>query len=269
MRFVEVDQLDDTLADALYQMYTGEGDALIIHNAFDPEVLQQLVGHLEAEGARYHWDLQEVPDPAVRQMRVLGRTLTPVAGEGFDLDAYARIGAQTAAILEAHWPTFFSTLEGITEKISGGRSVRRAASNGREYGPATVRHLPVGCQIPAHCGQFFMESAGYRELMADLDQASQLSWFVPMQTAEDEGALLVYDLAWEDPGVPQAGPMYDAAAIEARPATVVAPPAGALLLFDGGRWFHKVSAVEGRRDRWTVGGFLGFTKAMDRIVYWS
>ena len=165
--------------------------------------------------------------------------------------------------------TPLAEIERVCGQLSGGRPVERAHLLDRDYGPATVRHLPVGCHIPVHCGQFFMESSGYHELMSQLDTTSQLSWFVPLQTPASGGELLVYDLRWEDRDVPRVGPMYDPTPIEARPHVAVSPPVGSLLLFDGGRWFHKVSHVQGSQDRWTVGGFLGFTRDMGRIVYWS
>ncbi|MEL6342694.1 MAG: hypothetical protein AAFV53_06150 [Myxococcota bacterium] len=269
MRFLEVDRVRDASSDALEAMYRGDGDGLIIHHAFDPDEMAQMVAHLESSGGGYHWDLQEVADPQVVQMRVLGRTLTPVAGDRFDLDEYATIGEATRTIITGQWPGFFGQLERLTQQLSGGRPVRRVQANGRAYGPATIRHLPVGCQIPVHCGLFFMETAGYRELMGALDDTSQLSWFVPMQTPEEGGELVIYDLAWGDADVPRIGSMYNPMEIERWPSVRIRPPVGSLLLFDGGRWFHKVSPIGGGRDRWTVGGFLGFTRAMDRLVYWS
>jgi hypothetical protein len=263
-----LDELDEP--NALEAMYRG-GDALVIHDCFDPKELAKLTEALTSSHAdRYHWDLQEEANrPEVTQMRVLGRTLTPIEGHDFDLDAYARIGEETAACINRYLPGLFSQLEAILGRLSGGRPVMRARANGRDYGPATVRHLPVGCQIPVHCGLFFMESGGYREIMKSLDEMSQLSWFIPLQTASAGGELLVYDLQWTDPDVPKTGQLYDPTAIESRPAVAVNPPAGSLLLFDGGRWFHKVSPVEGTQDRWTLGGFLGFKRDMLQIVYWS
>ena len=57
--------------------------------------------------------------------------------------------------------------------------------------------------------------------------------------------------------------------VEAMKALVIYVYAGELLLFDGGRYFHKVSPVEGSRARWTIGGFVGFTRDHERVVYWS
>jgi len=270
MNFHETTLEDIGESNALEVMYDG-GDAMVIHDCFSPRDLAVLTEALSAPAAeRHHWDLQATTSlPSQKQMRTLGRTLTPVMGHDFDLDEYAAIGAKTALCIEQHLPGVFSQLETIFRRLSGGRPVSRAHVDGRDYCPATVRHLPVGCQIPVHCGLFFMESGGYREIMGSLDSVSQLSWFIPLQTASVGGELLVYDLKWTDPDVPSQGQFFDPTAIEARPAVTVSPPPGSLLIFDGGRWFHKVSPVEGARDRWTLGGFLGFKKDLLEIVYWS
>jgi hypothetical protein len=42
-----------------------------------------------------------------------------------------------------------------------------------------------------------------------------------------------------------------------------------MLLFDGGRYYHRVSKVIGRSPRRTIGGFLGFSRQRDRVYYWS
>lgn len=267
--FIEVDAVGPELSDALHAMYAGHGDALIVRDAFDPKALAGAVERIRASAGDYHWDLQEKPDPDFRQMKVLGRTLTPVAGGPFDLDAYAAIGAATHKVVEAQLPGFFERFEGLMEQLSGGRPVRVARDGSRSYSPATIRHLPVGCQIPVHCGLFFMQSDGYREIMGHLDDTTQLSWFTTMQAPQAGGELVVYDLKWGSPEVPTRGPMYDPRAIETFPAIRVSPPAGSILLFDGGRWFHKVSPVEGSIDRWTLGGFLGFDRRLERLAYWS
>ena len=51
--------------------------------------------------------------------------------------------------------------------------------------------------------------------------------------------------------------------------TAFAPQPGDMLIFDGGRYFHRVSKVEGVLPRRTVGGFVGFSQNHDRLYYWS
>ena len=168
-------------------------------------------------------------------------------------------------------PSFTAILEAAMRQLSGGRGVALAKSEGGTYTPATIRQLPPGHQIPVHCGNFFLQTTGYRELAQIMALEDQLSYFTPMQTPLAGGELLIYELEWGDPGTPvHANGIFDGQVIEqAEPACVLAPEAGDLLLFDGGRYYHKVSPVPGDRDRWTIGGFLGFSKDMSEIIYWS
>jgi hypothetical protein len=48
----------------------------------------------------------------------------------------------------------------------------------------------------------------------------------------------------------------------------VRPSAGDVLIFDGGRWLHRVDWVKGR-TRWTMGGFLMFNRPGDTVLYFA
>jgi len=265
-------------ADALWAIYQGELDLLILDNAVDPTWMQRAVARAEAAPERFPWTPQEDPRRShAEQMMVLGQTLTPVSGLDIDM---VRYHAQAAAFREALGALFGDEgggfepqLTALLRRVSGGRDVFSPPSTdgtGR-YTPATIRKLPPGCHIPVHCGNFFLQSPGYAHLRQTVAVLDQLSYFFPMQTPEAGGELLVYDLTWGDPATPKmAGlDMFDPAAIEAWDHQAFAPEVGELLLFDGGRYFHKVSHVEGSRARWTIGGFVGFSRDHDRVVYWS
>ena len=268
------------LSDALWSIYQGELDLLVLQNAVDPAWMAQAVARAEAERERFPWTPQEDPKkPHDAQMMVLGQTLTPVSG--FDIDM-ARYHAQAAAFRGALGELFGGPHAGdgfearvvaLLSTLSGGREVFSppAADGAGRYSPATIRKLPPGCHIPVHCGNFFLESPGYAHLRQTVAVLDQLSYFLPMQTPEAGGELLVYDLTWGDPATPkmQRVDMFDPLAIETWDHQRFAPQVGDLLLFDGGRYFHKVSHVEGSRPRWTIGGFVGFTQDHERVVYWS
>lgn len=266
------------LHDALWAIYQGELDLLIVKDAVDPAWMAEAVARAQAEPERFPWTPQEDPRRSHdEQMMVLGQTLTPVSGFDIDMAGYH---AQAAALRralgvlfgDAHGG-FEATIAALLARLAGGREVfspPSADGTGR-YTPATVRKLPPGCQIPVHCGNFFLESPGYAHLRQTVAVLDQLSYFFPMQTPEAGGELLVYDLTWGDPATPRmAGiDMFDPKAIEAWDHERFAPEVGELLLFDGGRYFHKVSPVSGDRARWTIGGFVGFTQDHERVVYWS
>jgi hypothetical protein len=49
----------------------------------------------------------------------------------------------------------------------------------------------------------------------------------------------------------------------------ISPRAGDLLVFDGGRYFHRVAKVKGSRIRYTIGGFMMFDQPGETLLYWS
>ncbi|MEQ9319054.1 MAG: 2OG-Fe(II) oxygenase [Polyangiaceae bacterium] len=266
------------LSDALWSIYQGDLDLVIVKDAVDPTWMAEAVARAEADRERFPWTPQEDPRrPHDEQMMVLGQTLTPVSGFDIDMAAYH---AQAAAFRDALGALFGRADGGFEAKVSallarlgGGRPVFSppSADGAGQYTPATIRKLPPGCQIPVHCGNFFLESPGYAHLRTQVAVRDQLSYFLPMQTPEAGGELLVYDLTWGDEATPKMTgiDMFDPKAIEAWDHEPFAPAVGELLLFDGGRYFHKVSPVEGSRARWTIGGFVGFTRDHERVVYWS
>ncbi|MCA9617557.1 MAG: hypothetical protein KC731_00960 [Myxococcales bacterium] len=266
------------LRDALWAIFRGELDLVILEDAVDPAWMAAAVERVETDAARFPWTPQEsAKKPHHEQMMVLGQTLTPVSGFDIDMGAYHARAAEFRAACETIFGIEAQSLEAqvirLLSALSGGREVFLPPSaDGRgHYTPGTIRRLPTGCHIPVHCGNFFLESPGYAHLRQTVDVVDQLSYFLPMQTPEAGGELLVYTLAWGDPATPKLPGMdlFDSRAIEAWDHEAFAPAVGEMLVFDGGRYYHKVSHVKGARPRLTVGGFTGFTRDHQRVVFWS
>ena len=118
-----------------------------------------------------------------------------------------------------------------------------------------------------------------RRLADTLDIRCQLSWFIPLQTAEEGGELELYGLDFEDtrPLREERPPGSDGMdelsgltfLVELADSMRVDPAAGDLVLFDGGRWYHRVRPVRGHRPRITLGGFLAFSRDGEELFFWS
>lgn len=161
--------------------------------------------------------------------------------------------------------------------LSGGLGASPAlGEGGRRCPPATVRVLPKGREIGVHVGNDFARQPHAQALVEALDIQTQLSFFMPLSVSEAGGELVVYALEHSDlaglattPGsVWLEGTMVHDA-VSRLDATTFAPQPGDLLIFDGGRYFHRVTRVEGETPRRTIGGFLGLTKDHRHIHYWS
>jgi hypothetical protein len=228
--------------------------------------------------ARDDWPftLQESPRPADPQFRLIGESLTPYAGHpnGPDLAHYFAEAGVVRRIVGELLPGFEARVDSLFASMSGGRTVELPPGDqpGTHYAPSTIRHLPPGTEIPVHVGNYFRSTPAYRHLGTLVDLADQLSWFVTLQTPTAGGALVVFDAEY---GKDEAPPMRRADRADwdvlgdrwsSRP---FRPEAGDLLVFNGGRYYHRVSRIDGPRARWTIGGFAGFSPDGNALRYWS
>ncbi len=266
--------------DAMNDIYERRLDVLIVKGVFPPALMKRVVARLEQPGAAYEWTLQEDGDPSHKQFYLLGESLTPYAQhpDGPDLDHYfdtaTRFRKECRALFGK--ADYEARIEQVFRKLSGGRPVKIPPAPGRRsYTPATIRALPAGCEIPVHVGNYFTGTPAYRHLQTLVTLEDQLSYFVVMQKPEKGGDLVVYTLEYPDDAAPpqtreaRAG-WDDSDAGDAWDSAPFSPGVGDLLLFDGGRYYHRVSRVAGKETRWTIGGFIGFAQGGRKSVYyWS
>jgi hypothetical protein len=255
-------------SDALRQMYAGTLGGLVIKNVYSPERMARVVQQLAAETTNY----PRTSFPARFKAHFYGRCLD---GSDPALDEYLRdaerFRAETLAVFGDGTP-FEARIEEMLRALAGGRDVRLPRyTDGRAYTPATIRILLEGGQIGTHCGNEAATRPAYSHLNTLIDPADQISYFLTLQAPVQGGELIVYSLKWSD--IDESRIVGGRSRVEdlLRDAEwmAVAPGAGDLLLFDGGRYFHRVAMVVGERIRWTIGGFLMFARAGDVIHYWS
>ena len=159
----------------------------------------------------------------------------------------------------------------VLQALSNGRAVHvpRNAS-GQSYGVATIRLLKPACHLLTHCGNYFYTWESYDELRPMLDTTMQHSFFVVLRAPQDGGELEVFDQDFSNNDWPRsANGMWDAAAIEQRPSQLIRANAGDLVLFDGGRYFHRIRTVRGTRSRLTLGGFVAFSRDGQSVLHWA
>ena len=260
--------------DLLHQICRREVDLAIVRGAFPAAPLAAAAQQVAGRPDTFDWTPQEHRDPNVSQMVLAGESLTPYVGHpsGPDLEHYLRTAARFRTGCRELLGDFEGTLEALFRKLSGGREVSVPRyTDGRYYHPATIRWLPVGCRIPLHVGNYFTKTPAYAHLSSLISLEDQLSYFMPLAVAEGGGELVVYSLEWGDPALPKKadGRWDEAKVIATYPSESFAPGVGDLLVFNGGRYYHLVSTVEGNNPRCTIGGFLGFSRDMSQTFYWS
>lgn len=264
---IDVSEVGD-YRDAIRQMYAGTLGGLVIKNVYSPERMARVVEQLAVETTHY----PRTSFPARFKAHFYGRCL-----DGCDpaLDEYLRdaerFRAETLAVFGDGAP-FEARIEELLRALGGGRAVQLPRySDGRAYTPATIRILLEGGQIGTHCGNEAATRPAYSHLNTLIDPHDQISYFLTLQAPARGGELIVYSLQWSD--IDQSRIVGGRSRVEdlLRDAEwmAVAPGPGDLLIFDGGRYFHRVAMVVGERIRWTIGGFVMFARSGEVIHYWS
>lgn len=255
--------------DALREIYQGTRGGFVIRGVYSPEEMARVVARLEANQQKFPQMLL----PPTQKSYFLGLCL-----EGGDptlkeyLAAAERFRAETLPIFEGMEP-FETRLERLFRSLAGGREVGLAHfHDGRPYTPATIRILPEGAQLATHCGNEMFNRPTYRHLHTMVDDFDQISYFLTLQHPEEGGGLIIYSLKWAEVGPEHILPdgRSNVGALLAESEWMeVRTQAGDVLIFDGGRYLHRVDFIRGSRTRWTMGGFLMFNKAGDKVLYWA
>jgi hypothetical protein len=148
---------------------------------------------------------------------------------------------------------------------------------------STIRiYPPKGGFIAAHCGNYFQQEFPdfYKHLGSQIEVKNQLSYFVTIQKPEKGGELTLFDLLWEE-GQTKVDPNEDNELIlpgnqklditqnGSLKRRKIEPDAGDLLLFSGGRIWHRIEPIIGQIPRITLGGFLAYSEPTNKLFYWS
>ena len=244
----------------LEQVHAGALSGVVVHKLLKPPVCAELVRRL---------DRLELPRHPLGS-RFAGETLglgLDHAVDGLD-DYFADQDRMLPAVrrLFGRRPLDTVLLE-VLRRLSH-RPVEVPMLRGRPCTPFTVRRLPEGGCIPPHIELEQTTRPPYAELAPLLDGQTVLSFLLVLQPADTGGVLRLHDVGWEDlddehwvRGRTRADDLLAKARSKDVPLDV-----GDLLIFDGGRAFHEVTAVHG--ERWTVGGFIAGSSDGSTFLTW-
>jgi hypothetical protein len=266
---------------AIADMYERRLDGIIVRGVLPADGVSMVAERLE----RGEFGMNPLKFPAFAQLEtaphVLGRTLLSAGAEMDNYFSDAERFREQCRALFRQTVDFEQCIERVFVALSGGLPVHvpRDAQE-RSYTSATIRVLPNGHEIGIHVGNDFLRLPQCQPLAEILDTSDQLSYFVPLSVPDGGGELVVYALEWDDvapyaPSATTAPPAvyesshYNFFLMERFEKTAFRPGPGDLLIFDGGRYYHRVTQTLGDRPRRTIGGFLAFSKARDLIYYWS
>ena len=166
-------------------------------------------------------------------------------------------------------------LTNIFKTISGGRTVGVPIENQQNYNSGTFRLMEVNHgALKAHTGNEFIDlqkERGMSYLTKIANMYDSMSYFVLIQKPE-KGELILYDLLYENTlkevfGFKQNTRNDDYFnTIDSQKLNL---QEGDLLVFNGGRIWHKVTDIQGKQRRITFGGFMAISKDDKNIYFWG
>ncbi len=134
-----------------------------------------------------------------------------------------------------------------------GHPVKTPDEEGQSYAEVTVRRLPAGQEVAVHSERWEWPSMGWHR--QQLQPRWHLSFYLPMNPLADGGELELYHRPSQ--GMDLGGLSAEQARqrLEVHGQSRWSPQPGELLIFDGGRFNHRVRPSSS--ERWTLGGFAG------------
>ena len=274
--FVELDITElGRYPDGIKDICERKIDGLIINNFFTQKEVSSVVDKLTRKGA--------FPDSPFGEILIYGPALY-VSDK--DIAEYCEQAAQFRDFcrkLFSEGREFETNLQETLRVISGGRPVEVPhAPNGLPYTATTIRVLEEEQFMGWHFeNQFLHCTPGYQHLLAQIEHEDHLSYFAMLNASEVGGDLILYDIEWSDTEWPDTGNSgrERTGTIGGKPIPSVMedydkmylhPSPGDLVIFDGARILHRVSAVEkGSQRRISIGGFLAFSNNREKLYYWS
>ncbi len=275
IRVVEIDADDVTEHPSLMEaVFRADVTGVVIRGALKESVVRDATARLESAENAARWASPNQGMPG-GELRTIGDAATPTftAFRGPPAERYGASAAQRHDYDEAAFGGD-GPLEALGRLFSGlseGRpSGPPAFDEQTDWLPYNFRALDPGVQIYSHHDDHYGLPI-YEHMDERYDRSVILSWFVTLQPAEVDGQLIVYGLWGSDPDPPMLPTRFlDTQALEdgyKRYAFNLG--AGDLVVFNSGRYVHRVSPVRGNRPRVTLGGFLTADVERTEVVFWS
>lgn len=135
--------------------------------------------------------------------------------------------------------------------------------------------------ISVHCGNYFQAAypAFYEDLEKDTLVFDQLSYFLVVEKPLIGGELLLFDKVWKTGQTKKnRNNIYEfidekGEVVDGSPKGIkrmkISPNPGDLFVYRGGAIWHMVEHIKGYRGRYTVGGYMAYSKDLSTIHLWG
>lgn len=134
-----------------------------------------------------------------------------------------------------------------------GHPVQTPEEEGQPYAEVTVRRLPAGQEVAVHSERWEWPSMGWHR--QQLQPRWHLSFYMPMNPLPDGGELELFHRPLKGLDLGGLSPEQARQRLGIHGHSRWSPKPGELLIFDGGRFNHRICPSSA--ERWTLGGFAG------------
>lgn len=269
--FKQYDVNDPQLpGDLIKQVHEGDLEGFIIDNVLTPEEVAKAIEIFE-----------NIPKELILDTNTGDIFPFPFATLSYDLNKYDEYISKLAEFNKLPINFLVEKLEGALKKVGSNYSINQPdlVDGKGKATPTTLRHFyPNMGGLFVHCGYYFQEnSPKYYEIVEPMKKEGQLSYFLLLQRPEVGGQLTLYDMVWEkvngktnftdnDHVLDKNGKKVHLKDVNKQ---MYDPAPGSLLIFYGGRIWHRVEEIKGSKPRITSGGFLNFSNDEKKIFYWG
>ena len=201
----------------------------------------------------------------------------PLNGGNYDRTRYFQLAKKYEKINKSIFGfNIVEKLKNIFESLSPGKLATPPIENGHAYTPGTFRVMtPLSGGLKAHTGNEFINlhrEDGLSYLLEISHLYNSMSYFIVIHEPDEGGNLNLYKLLWEN--TPEShkgfsGNQRDDSIFEQYEKVRIKPVIGDLIIFAGGRIWHKVDDILGQANRVTFGGFLAISKNENKVFYWG
>lgn len=270
------DQLNDR--SYIERLYDGDLSALVVKSVLTADQLREPMQRLLDPHLTWGSPNQGMEGG---ELRTIGPAATPcyTAFTGPKRDDYLSgaqaMATQTQQIFSdldpvEHLADLFSELSGGLVASPPRYQVAGEPESNTHWAPFNYRALDPGVQIYSHHDSHYRLPL-YEGMSDEYDRSGILSWFVVLQSPARGGVLTLYGLWGSDPNPPMLPTRFmDTEALEREYYRApISLKAGDLVIFNSGRYVHRVTPVEGLRGRVTLGGFMTLSTQRDRVGFWS
>ncbi len=280
-RFLDIDVSElAEYSNGIDQLQNREVDGFLIRNVFTPKEIDTIVSNYEKVSVNERTEANSGMIVFPQPFSVVDQT-SDNSREKVN-EYYAGTEAFWNGFEDRFGVNLVARCSETLEKIGGGRNaiIPKGEQGEGSYHPATFKHLVPGKgEFKAHCGNFFHRE--FPTFYAHMKEISiiknQMSYFVMLKPSEYGGELTLYDVSWEEAEIRlngdtklegKRGEIYDLLDDKQVKRIKLTPSPGDMIVFSGGRIWHKVEVARGS-ERYTIGGFLCRSSDDKDIYMWS